>query len=93
MLSEIDQDIEDSIRYHLTQPQVVVTGRIQQLEREWSMERWLETNASALAFTGVALGLAVDKRWFALPLVVTGFLFQHAVQGFAPSRRAHAQRN
>lgn len=48
------------------------------------MERWLETNASALAFTGTVLGLALSRKWLALPLIVTGFLFQHAVQGWCP---------
>ena len=48
------------------------------------MERWLETNASALAFTGVVLGLAVNRKWLALPLLVSGFLFQHAVHGWCP---------
>lgn len=46
------------------------------------MERWLQTNASALAFTGVVLRLTVNRKWLAWPLLVTGFLFQHAVHGW-----------
>jgi hypothetical protein len=45
----------------------------------------LEANASALAFTGVVLGATLDRRWIALPAIVTAFLFQHAVQGWWPS--------
>ena len=26
----------------------------------------------------------VDRRWLALPAIVTGFLFQHAMQGWCP---------
>jgi hypothetical protein len=37
-----------------------------------------------VAFTGVVLGAAVDRRWLALPALVTAFLFQHAVQGWCP---------
>ncbi len=44
----------------------------------------LEANAATLAFAGVALGATVDKRWLALPALVTAFLFQHAVQGWSP---------
>jgi hypothetical protein len=40
-------------------------------------------NASTLAFLGVALGTR-DKRFLALPALVTAFLFQHAVQGWCP---------
>ena len=48
------------------------------------MERWLEMNASALAFTGTVLGLLVNKKFFAIPCLVLPFLFQHAVQGWCP---------
>jgi hypothetical protein len=61
-----------------------VDDRLRELDEEWDVERLLETNASALAFAGVVLGVAVDKRWLALPALVTAFLFQHAVQGWCP---------
>jgi hypothetical protein len=44
----------------------------------------LEANAATLAFIGVVLAATVDKRWLALPALVTAFLFQHAVQGWCP---------
>lgn len=58
--------------------------RLQELDREWDVERALEANASVLAFTGVLLGASVDRRWLALPAAVTAFLFQHALQGWCP---------
>jgi hypothetical protein len=48
------------------------------------MERTLETNASGLALVGVALGAFVNKRFLALPALITGFLLQHALQGWCP---------
>jgi hypothetical protein len=83
-LQKIDQGIEDSVRFHSRQPERVISQRIQKLGREWSMERWLETNASLLAFSGTLLGITVNRKWLAVPLIVTGFLFQHAVQGWCP---------
>jgi hypothetical protein len=83
-LQEIDRQIEESVRYRSTQPEWAISRRIEELDREWSIERWLETNASAIAFTGTVLGLTVNKKWFAVPLIVTGFLFQHAIQGWCP---------
>jgi hypothetical protein len=83
-LQKIDRGIEDSVRFHSRQPEEVISQRIQQLGREWSMERWLETNASLLAFSGTLLGITVSRKWLAVPLIVTGFLFQHAVQGWCP---------
>jgi hypothetical protein len=61
-----------------------IEQRLRELDEEWDIERVLETNASIVAFAGVALGAKVDRRWLALPALVTVFLFQHAVQGWCP---------
>jgi hypothetical protein len=61
-----------------------IAARLRELDLEWDIERTLEANAAALAFTGVALGATGDRRWLALPAVVAAFLLQHAVQGWCP---------
>jgi hypothetical protein len=61
-----------------------LSRRIQELEEEWDIERFLEMNASALAFTGVVLGLLWNRKFFLIPCLVLPFLFQHAVQGWCP---------
>jgi hypothetical protein len=61
-----------------------ISARIAELEREWDIERVLEANAAAIALVGLGLGATVDRRWFALPAVVAGFLLQHALQGWCP---------
>jgi hypothetical protein len=61
-----------------------LSRRIAELDQEWDIERYLEMNASALAFGGVALGLLVNKKFFLLPVLVLPFLFQHSVQGWCP---------
>lgn len=61
-----------------------IPRRLRQLDHEWDIERAIEANAATLAFVGVALGATRDRRWLALPALVTGFLFQHAVQGWCP---------
>jgi len=66
------------------QAPAALTRRINELEEEWDIERWLEMNASALAFTGTVLGIFVNKKFFAIPCIVLPFLFQHAVQGWCP---------
>ncbi|HEX5220141.1 MAG TPA: hypothetical protein VFZ59_11290 [Verrucomicrobiae bacterium] len=83
-LREIEHRTGESIRFYARRPKDEISQRIRALDEEWSMERWLETNASVLAFTGVMLGMTVNRKWLALSLVVTGFLFQHAVQGWCP---------
>jgi hypothetical protein len=60
-----------------------IDARLRQLDREWDIERLLETNAAAIAFIGIVLGMR-DRRWLRLSAAVTAFLFQHAVQGWCP---------
>lgn len=61
-----------------------ISARIAELEREWDIERVLEANAASIALIGMILGATSDRRWFALPAVVAGFLLQHALQGWCP---------
>jgi hypothetical protein len=80
----IDRGIADSVAYYSGKSKDEIRYRIAELEREWDMERLLETNASALAFTGLLLGVTRNKKWLLLPAIVLPFLFQHAVQGWCP---------
>ena len=84
VLEKIDQRIEENIQSYATQSKGAISARIDELDREWDIERLLETNASALAFTGLTLGITVNKKWFLLTGGVLAFLFQHAVQGWCP---------
>lgn len=61
-----------------------IEGRLDDLDREWDIERALEANAATVALAGLALGATVDRRFFAVPALVAGFLLQHAVQGWCP---------
>ncbi len=61
-----------------------ITQRIEELDREWDIERTLELNAATLACTGALLALTVNRRFAWISAVVTGFLLQHALQGWCP---------
>jgi hypothetical protein len=74
---------ERSIQYYMRHKDEIAE-RLEELDEEWDIERAIEANASALAFTGVALGALGKPKWLLLPLLVTGFLFQHAIQGWCP---------
>lgn len=61
-----------------------IDQRLAELDREWDIERTLEANAATVAAVGAGLALLVDRRFALIPLVVGGFLLQHAVQGWCP---------
>ena len=75
--------LHDVSRYIGADP-VFIDERIRELEREWDVERTLEANAAIVALAGLALGVAVDRRFLAIPAAVAGFLLQHALQGWCP---------
>ena len=61
-----------------------IARRLMELDREWDTERTLEANAATISAVGAGLALLVDRRFALVPLVVGGFLLQHAVQGWCP---------
>lgn len=61
-----------------------IDRRLAELDREWDVERILEANASALAFTGTVLGAFLSPWYLLLPGAVTALLFLHALQGWCP---------
>jgi hypothetical protein len=83
-LKQIDSSIDQKILYYSTQPKETISQRIQELEREWDIERVLETNASALALTGLLLGLTKSRKYLLLSATVLSFLLLHGVQGWCP---------
>jgi hypothetical protein len=61
-----------------------IDRRLAELDREWDIERALETGSSALTLTGLLLGVTRGRKWLLLPLAVQGFFMQHALQGWCP---------
>ncbi len=61
-----------------------IDERLQELDEEWDIERTLEANASALILAFLGLGLTVNRKFLAMPVVIAAFLFQHALQGWCP---------
>jgi hypothetical protein len=81
---EIDCQTDENIRQFSRMDRSAITQRIDELDREWDVERVLEVNASTLALSGLLLGLTTNRKWFLLPGVVLPFLLQHGLQGWCP---------
>lgn len=82
--SSIRSRTEDSLDRYIFSPRREIDDRLRELSREWDVERTLETNAALLSLAGLGLGIKIDRKWLALPLVVASFLLQHALQGWCP---------
>ena len=61
-----------------------IDRRLKELDQEWDIERTLEANAATLALTGAILALTVNRKFAWVSAFVSGFLLQHALQGWCP---------
>jgi hypothetical protein len=81
---QIRRRTEGNINHYRDHPEEIPV-RLEELDREWDVERVLEANASALSLAGITVAaIRNDRRWLVLPVVVGGFLLQHALQGWCP---------
>jgi hypothetical protein len=80
---KIIRQIEMSVSYYSGHSDKI-ESRLDELNKEWDIERLLETSASVLSLFGLIIGIFGKRSWLMLPLVVTGFLLQHALKGWCP---------
>ena len=82
--ARIDRETRERLELYAARGRDDITRRIDELDREWDVERMLQTNASTLTLIGLGLAASQSKKWLILPGIVLPFLFQHAVQGWCP---------
>jgi hypothetical protein len=81
----LDTRMEDRVRgYAAGCGEAEISSRIDELEREWSIERLIETEASMMGLTGLGLGAFVNRKFLALPAFVGSMVLLHGVQGWYP---------
>jgi hypothetical protein len=75
---------EADVAYFAARPDQI-GRRLGELDREWDVERMLETGSSVLTLSGLVFGgIGRRRRWLLLSLAVQGFFLQHALQGWCP---------
>jgi hypothetical protein len=76
---QIRRELEARLCYYAQCPEEI-DARLEELDREWDIERLLETNVGVLSVLGLTLG-AVHRKWYLLSGLAGAFLVQHAVEG------------
>lgn len=79
----VRQQTEAALAYFADHPEEI-GRRLEQLDREWDIERTLEANAASFSLFGLTLAVNRGSRWLALPIGIAAFLLQHALQGWCP---------
>jgi hypothetical protein len=83
--ASLDAELERRLGSYRDADDERIAARLDELDREWDIERVLEANAATIAALGITTSALGRRRWvLALPLAVALFLLQHAVQGWCP---------
>lgn len=80
---KIDSSLEERIRYYATQPKEAISRRLEELNREWDIDRMMLTGAAGVALGGVVLSfLGGGRKYLLLSAGVLGCLLWHGSQGW-----------
>jgi hypothetical protein len=86
--ADVIERLDDRLRRRIDECRAAgpaaIARRLEELDREWDIERLLEANAASLATLGAVAGLVWRRSALLVPVVVGGFLLQHAIQGWCP---------
>ena len=82
--ARIDDAMRDRLFRYAAASELEIAERLEALDLEWDVERYLEVMAPAVSLPGIALGLVSGRRWLLVPGMVMGFLVQQAITGWCP---------
>ncbi|MFN8388779.1 MAG: hypothetical protein U0136_00650 [Bdellovibrionota bacterium] len=78
----IARDLEMRLRGYVGEPKAMLSLRLQELDDEWDIERFMEAGAAALTMFG-AMGLSRGRRL--LPAGIGAFLLAHSSGAWRPA--------
>jgi len=82
---QIDRQTDANILHYANAMPAVIDERIEELDREWDVERLLAVNAGTVALAGLLLGATRDKKWLILPGITVALLVNFNLRGWAPA--------
>ena len=82
---QIDRQTDANILHYANALPEVIDERIEELDREWDVERLLTVNGASVALAGLVLGATRDRKWLIVPGIVLPLLLNLKLRGWAPS--------
>ena len=82
--AQFEAQAKETVARYIGADRHAIDQRLKELEKEWNVERMIEVEAPSMIGIGVALGLAHDKKWFALSAMAAGMVILHNLQGWYP---------
>lgn len=82
---EIQRETERNVERFDGSNKETIAKRLEELDREWDIERTMETGASAHILAGLLLAVFVNRRFLLWSGLVAGFVMAHALFGWFPA--------
>ena len=79
--------IDDDTLHHLMEVEgkpEAAARRLEELDREWDIDRTVETEAATMGLIGLALGAFVRPAFLALPATIGAAVFLYGTRGLYP---------
>jgi hypothetical protein len=80
----IERQTKANLLFYSQSDDETIRRRLSELDREWDVERALETQFGLTAALAVVLGALTNRKWYALSFITGAFMAQHALQGWCP---------
>lgn len=80
---KIQARIQQNISTFTNGSPVAIEDRLEELDKEWDIERLLQTNFAIVSLLGLTLS-RWSPKWLLLTAGAAGFMVQHALQGWCP---------
>jgi hypothetical protein len=81
---QIERETQGFVALYADATAEEIAGRLAELDREWDIERTLQTNFAIVSGIGLVLAAMKDKRLALLSGLAARFMLQHSVQGWCP---------
>lgn len=82
--AEIQRRAEEEVQNYSKENKAVISQRIEELDREWDVDRAIMVVFSCLTPISVTLGVKRSRKWFGLFVIQLSFLVLHAIRGWCP---------
>jgi hypothetical protein len=80
---KIRQKTNENIEMFKQSDLVAIEDRLEELDKEWDIERKLQTNFALVSLIGLGLS-KLSPKWLLLTASAAGFMVEHAFQGWCP---------
>ena len=83
-LQKFDHQFKENVAKLRGADKDAIAQRLDELDREWNIERAIELEAPSMILLGLALGTLSNRKWFAVSALAAGMVIAHNVQGWYP---------